>query len=228
MCFITSSTSSIIIWAHSGHLSSPWCFPQATSTSFPSGQATQCCFPVAGPTNHLKMTRPPGIFFFWKPNLKENGVQTAKCIVEGEVWRQDYKLQTLVYPRSQNIEAWMVKTMSAGCVNTVVACWKLITSDCTSQENWPHVDQKQEINFVWPNSNLLPYSMQCTCGVRHMWLCDAACHTFQPNQQQHSWICWTVKGSWLTVQVSSFHSLKGSGQMVTQIYPQKITKQLHG
>ena len=33
-----------------------------------------------------------------------------------------YKMQTLVYPRSQNIEAWMVKTMSAGCVNTVVAC----------------------------------------------------------------------------------------------------------
>jgi len=27
--------------------------------------------------------------------LKENGVQTAKCIVEGEVWRQDYKMQTL-------------------------------------------------------------------------------------------------------------------------------------
>ena len=31
--------------------------------------------------------------------MNENGVQTAKCIVEGEVWRQDYKMQTLVYPR---------------------------------------------------------------------------------------------------------------------------------
>ena len=54
--------------------------------------------------------------------MKENGVQTAKCIVEGEVWRQEYKMQTLVYLRSQNIEAWMVKLLSAGCVNTVVAC----------------------------------------------------------------------------------------------------------
>ena len=54
--------------------------------------------------------------------MKENGIQTAKCIMEGEVWGQAYKMQTLVYPRSQNIEAWMVKTMSAGCVNTVVAC----------------------------------------------------------------------------------------------------------
>ena len=70
--------------------------------------------------------------------------------------------------------------------------------------------------------------MQCTGGVRRMWLCDAACHTFLPNQQQHSWICWTVKGSWLTVQVSSFHSLKGSGQMVTELnLPSKNYKQLH-
>ena len=38
-------------------------------------------------------------FLFRKSKLKENGVQTAKCIVEGEVWRQDYKMQTLVYPR---------------------------------------------------------------------------------------------------------------------------------
>ena len=39
------------------------------------------------------MTRPPGhqAFFPPKPKLKGNGVQTAKCIMEGEVWRQDYK-----------------------------------------------------------------------------------------------------------------------------------------
>ena len=43
-------------------------------------------------------------------------------IVEGEVWGQDYKMQTIVYIRNQNIEAWMVKPLSAGCVNTVVAC----------------------------------------------------------------------------------------------------------
>ena len=61
--------------------------------------------------------------FFSKTKVeRKNGVQTPKCIVEGEVWRQDYKMQTFVYPRSQNIEAWMVKITSAGCVNTVVAC----------------------------------------------------------------------------------------------------------
>jgi len=36
--------------------------------------------------------------------LKENGVQTAKCIVEGEVWRQDYKMQTLVYPKYRGLD----------------------------------------------------------------------------------------------------------------------------
>ena len=43
---------------------------------------------VFRPTSHLKMTRPPGFFFFFfrKPKLKENGVQTAKCIAEGKVW----------------------------------------------------------------------------------------------------------------------------------------------
>ena len=56
----------------------------------------QSCFLVFGPTSHLKMTRPPDFFFFFffrKPKLKENGVQTAKCIVESEVWGQDYKMQ---------------------------------------------------------------------------------------------------------------------------------------
>ena len=57
------------------------------------------------------MTRPPDFYFiFWKAKWKENGLQTAKCIAEGEVWRQDYKMQTIV---------WMVKPLSAGCVNTV-------------------------------------------------------------------------------------------------------------
>ena len=59
-------------------------------------------------------------FIFWKPKWKENGLQTAKCIAEGEVWRQDYKMQTIV---------WLVKPLSAGCVNTVATCWILITSD---------------------------------------------------------------------------------------------------
>ena len=69
--------------------------------------------------------------------MKENGVQT---IVEGEVWRQDYKMPTLVYPRSQNIGAWMVKI---GCVNITVS---------SSEKTDRHADQKQEINFVWPSA----------------------------------------------------------------------------
>ena len=31
-------------------------------------------------------------------------------------------LVNIVHLNSQNIEAWMVKPLSAGCVNTVVAC----------------------------------------------------------------------------------------------------------
>ena len=49
----------------------------------------------------------------------------------------------------------MVKTMSAGCVNTGVAGGVLITSDYISQvakrKLTPMPDQKQEINFVWTN-----------------------------------------------------------------------------
>ena len=137
MRFTTSSTSSIIIWAHSGHLSSPWCFPQATITSFPSGKATQSCFPVAGPTSHLKMTRPPGFFFFFFLETKVERKWCTNSKMHCWGWGLGTRLQnadTCVL-RSQNTEAWRAKTMSAGCVNTVVACWKLITFDCTSQEN---------------------------------------------------------------------------------------------
>ena len=35
-----------------------------------------------------------------------------------EVWAQDNKMQALV---QSNIEAWMVKPLSAGCINTAVA-----------------------------------------------------------------------------------------------------------
>ena len=44
--------------------------------------------------------------------------QTAKCIMDGELWTQDYRVQALVHLK---IEAWL-KPLSAGCVNTVVAC----------------------------------------------------------------------------------------------------------
>ena len=67
------------------------------------------------------MTRLPSFFFLGNLSGKKNGVQTTKCIVEGEVWGQDYKMQTIVYLRCQNIEAWMVKPLSTGCASTVVA-----------------------------------------------------------------------------------------------------------
>ena len=34
-------------------------------------KATQSCFPVSGPTSHLKMTRPPGFFFFFSETKVE-------------------------------------------------------------------------------------------------------------------------------------------------------------
>ena len=36
--------------------------------------------------------------------------------MEGEVWAQDYQMQTLMHPNHQNIEAWMMKPLSAGGV----------------------------------------------------------------------------------------------------------------
>ena len=66
-------------------------------------KATQSCFPVSGPTSHLKMTRPPG-FFISETKVEENGAS----------WRVRSGDKT--NPRSQNVEAKMVKTMSAGCV----------------------------------------------------------------------------------------------------------------
>ena len=84
-----------------------------------NAKAMQSCFPVTGPTSHSKKTRPPGFFFF--PETKVERKWCANSIM-CEVWGQDYKMQTLVCPRSQNIEPWMVKPLSTACVNTVVAC----------------------------------------------------------------------------------------------------------
>ena len=39
-------------------------------------KATQSSFPVSGPTSHLKMTRPPGFFFFFSQSGQENGTFT--------------------------------------------------------------------------------------------------------------------------------------------------------
>ena len=68
--------------------------------------------------------------------------------------------------RLQNVDNWMVKPLSAGCVNTVVACGILITSDyilllksSSSEKIDPQEDQKQEINFVWPLQQLCVMSI---------------------------------------------------------------------
>ena len=60
------------------------------------------------PTNHFKMTRPPAFFFFI-------GNQSGRKMVykrQNALWRvrsgdKTTKMQTIVYLRSQNIEAWL-------------------------------------------------------------------------------------------------------------------------
>ena len=64
-------------------------------------------------------------FFFSETKVERKWCTNSIMHLEGEVWGQDYKMQNtnrLVYPGSQNIEAWMVKPLSTGCVNTEVAC----------------------------------------------------------------------------------------------------------
>ena len=61
----------------------------------------QSCYPVSGPTKHLKLTRQLGFLGgrgggTGKSKQKENGVvklvvQAAKCIMEGGDWAQDYQ-----------------------------------------------------------------------------------------------------------------------------------------
>ena len=92
-------------------------------------------------------------FFFRKPKLKENGVQTAKSIVEGEVWRQDFEMQTLAYPGSQiqrlGCEATECRLCKhCGCMLSTDYIW--LCKSSSSEKIDPHMDQKQEIKFVWP------------------------------------------------------------------------------
>ena len=85
------------------------------------------------------MTRPPGLafFLFWKPKKMVYKQQNALWRMG---WGQDYKMQTTVYLRSQNIKAWMKKPLSAGCVNTVVISWVLLHLWQPSDDKlYPHV-----------------------------------------------------------------------------------------
>ena len=52
----------------------------------------------------LKNGQATRLFFFLEINVERKWYTS---LVEGEVWGQDYKMQTIVYLRSQNIEAWM-------------------------------------------------------------------------------------------------------------------------
>ena len=74
----------------------------------------QNCLPMFCFTSHLKMTRPSG--FFWKPKWKENGVQTAKCIKEGGVKAQDYKLQTCVHQTIESVYGECRLSNPCGCI----------------------------------------------------------------------------------------------------------------
>ena len=66
--------------------------------------------------------------------------------MDGEVWRQDYKMQTLVYPRKQNMDG------EATECRLCKQCGCLLNTDYISQvEIDPHADQEQEINFVRPS-----------------------------------------------------------------------------
>ena len=55
------------------------------SDSIVHAKATRSCFSSYKSLKNDQATR-LFFFFFRKPKLKENGVQTAKCIAEGKVW----------------------------------------------------------------------------------------------------------------------------------------------
>ena len=63
-------------------------------------KATQNCFPVSGPTSHFKMTRPPGIFFFFS----ETKVERKWC-TNSKMHHRGWGLET----RIQNA-SWRVRS----------------------------------------------------------------------------------------------------------------------
>ena len=76
----------------------------------------------------LKNDQATRLFFFFFRN------QSGKKMVykqQNALWRVRSGDKTTKCRQmcTKGAEAWMVKPLSAGCVNTVVACWILITSD---------------------------------------------------------------------------------------------------
>ena len=72
----------------------------------------------------MKMTKPLAnekkVERKWRTNSKMDDRGHCQRVRSGHA--QDYKMQILVHLNSQNVEGWMAKQLSAGCVNIVVAC----------------------------------------------------------------------------------------------------------
>ena len=64
--------------------------------------------------------------------MEKNGVQTAKCIVEGEIWGQDYKMQTIHYCVSKEPKYRILDAEATEC-RLCKHCGCMITSDYVSQ-----------------------------------------------------------------------------------------------
>ena len=122
-------------------------------------------FHISCPTSHLKW--PVHHFFFllesgkrWCTNSKERGGLGIR-IQNTNTWAS----KQLKY-----IEGWMVKPLSAGCVNNVAACWILITSDYISQTTlWSALTRNRKFTlygFISVHLVLLPVH---TTQI-HQWL----------------------------------------------------------
>ena len=82
--------------------------PMATNEWYFFLYAQQSYFPVSGLTSHhIKMTRPPGVWlFFLEPKLKENGVQTARCIMGAWGLGTTLQMHTLKYRTLDGGKHW--------------------------------------------------------------------------------------------------------------------------
>ena len=87
-------------------------------------------------------------FFFWKPKWKENVVQTAKCIVEGEVWGEDYKMQTIVYLRSRSLDGEATECRLCKHCACMLNTDYGKASTCSSEKIDPHADQNRKLTCV--------------------------------------------------------------------------------
>ena len=141
----------------------------------------------------------------WRTNSKMDNRGHCQRVRSGHA--QDYKMQILVHLNSQNVEGWMAKQLSAGCVNIVVAC--MLSTDYI----WLHKSGNSEKNNL-PADRNQPLRKQ-DCSSTNMPLQDPL--VFQLNTQpftnlqwvlhvlmshyQHS--CWQCSGS--SLHLTSAH-----------------------